>query len=1193
MTSLLVISVLILIYLSYCLCTTSISSATTNDDEWETIHSSNIPFDITTMRKSLSAKEIIAMTSEFAHLSDLSKVLKSSSDGNNRNHFYVYDSIDDHTGWNLSDYNDVSTKAYYNTTSQYKLYNDAHYTTIDTIHVNNIHELSDHHVKLCGIDESHDDHMMLLKLKKSIDTTASTTTRSFLIGSRDGQWHQSKHAQQLFKSRGSSDMNVVRQVTGYMYEESTKCHSIVTENVLPLELFQYMRIESNGNHPFHTEYFLSDEERRSRELLINDDINIAPDPPLVSCSHSGWGSGYAFADTGTYSNAKYNYKLGVYLGCAEFSMKAPGSFNYNYDYTTYKARQSIDLGNGVVCSNCYVFMGAAFMAIIEYTSSYYSGPIGYSKFYIEGKVQGGAGVNVDASITPKSGTFQKPIFPPASNFAYVPVGGGLSLGYKNGGMKSVVTVTSSATGSVSFGAGVTGQASLGIVYTDGSFSMPYSVYTNINPPYINNTLKGSVSVTVELQATQNFKLTYSGYVWADFSAVCSGSETFKLGNLGVASSSVINARRLQSEDSITSGSYVPGDTLRILYEYNSYPKIELITLFLSLVCNDRSSRPIDMFQFNSSSDGSGTVTIEWTVPWDEYYAGLGPNNTYIEIRSSVDMTTVVTTNTFGLTMFTETDGIFLKPRANEIIPLGKEYEVRWNSKLLTYYNTDFIGLALIGSIVQSSRVEFELIGEYLFENGSIKNSTTYRNFTESANTGKAKILFPPSVYGDRFYLNIFDRNYSNVKGWSSGYFGFHDKPLRSLVESKSTSSGHKSVTKRRRKLESCTGSSITTSAAMSGGLTSIGSYVTGNYPTPAPTGSIPLIESSTTCQTESPTTTPSYQPTPSPSLRPTPSPSFRPTASPSFQPTTTPSRQSTTASTDLPPRAPSNQPTYQPTFIPSYQLTSAPYITCSNTGAINCCDLCTSPQCTIVLSSNIVSIDDFSFKECSNLVSVTIPTSITNIGVSAFEGCSSLITLSIPSSVINIGDAVCRGCTSLTSASWSSKVSAISSHAFSGCSSLIGISIPDAVTAISDSALSGCPILCISWNKAITRTIGDNNGVVTEDTAICCANGQFITLGKSFSCSLCPSGTFAIGPVTTCSPCPIGYTSAPGSASCYPCPAGQAATTPGSASCTYWYGLFFHINVYTNFDNIAQQVHSLAWVEHQCVNNVQLVHLVE
>ena len=233
----------------------------------------------------------------------------------------------------------------------------------------------------------------------------------------------------------------------------------------------------------------------------------------------------------------------------------------------------------------------------------------------------------------------------------------------------------------------------------------------------------------------------------------------------------------------------------------------------------------------------------------------------------------------------------------------------------------------------------------------------------------------------------------------------------------------------------------------------------------------------------------------------------------------------------------------------SYQPTTA--VHCSSINSIGCCALCASKPCSITLTSNVSSIAENAFRSCTSLISVTIPFSVTTIGSSAFEGCLSLTLLSIPNSVISIGNAVCRGCTSLTSASWSNKVSIISSYAFSGCSSLIGISIPDTVTAISDSALNGCPILCLAWNKAITRTIGNNNGVVSGSTAICCTNGQFITQGNSFSCSLCPSGTFAIGPVTTCSPCPTGYTSAPGSASCHPCPLGSASV-PGSPTCSNW-----------------------------------------
>jgi hypothetical protein len=157
-------------------------------------------------------------------------------------------------------------------------------------------------------------------------------------------------------------------------------------------------------------------------------------------------------------------------------------------------------------------MGAAFLAIIEYTvpGTWMQGPIGYSKFYVEGKIQGGAGVNIDASISPKSGTFSKQLFSAAASYDYVTLGSGFKLGFKNGGLSSTVTVSSTVTGSLAFGAGVTGQASLGVVYAGGSLSMPHSEYFSVNPPYMTNTLQGSLSATVELHARQDFQLNYAG-----------------------------------------------------------------------------------------------------------------------------------------------------------------------------------------------------------------------------------------------------------------------------------------------------------------------------------------------------------------------------------------------------------------------------------------------------------------------------------------------------------------------------------------------------------------------------------------------------------------------------------------------------------------------------------------------------------
>lgn len=90
-------------------------------------------------------------------------------------------------------------------------------------------------------------------------------------------------------------------------------------------------------------------------------------------------------------NRNYKYQLAVNYGCAELSGKAPGSFNFNYDPTTKKAQQSpLQLGGadnkitGIKCSNCYAFIGAAFLVIVNYGRS-----AGYG---IQIQVGGGVGM---------------------------------------------------------------------------------------------------------------------------------------------------------------------------------------------------------------------------------------------------------------------------------------------------------------------------------------------------------------------------------------------------------------------------------------------------------------------------------------------------------------------------------------------------------------------------------------------------------------------------------------------------------------------------------------------------------------------------------------------------------------------------------------------------------------------------------
>ena len=137
------------------------------------------------------------------------------------------------------------------------------------------------------------------------------------------------------------------------------------------------------------------------------------------------------------------------------------------------------------------------------------------------------------------------------------------------------------------------------------------------------------------------------------------------------------------------------------------------------------------------------------------------------------------------------------------------------------------------------------------------------------------------------------------------------------------------------------------------------------------------------------------------------------------------------------------------------------------------------------------------FRECSHLVSITIPDSVTSIGNNAFQNCSGLTSVYIPSGATSIGQNAFTGCTSLTSVTipdsvtsigrWAfassgllsieipSGVTNISLYTFLGCTSLTSVTIPDNVTSIEDGAFLGCSGLTSVTVEATTPpTLGSS-----------------------------------------------------------------------------------------------------------------------
>ncbi|MFA7175055.1 MAG: leucine-rich repeat protein, partial [Kiritimatiellia bacterium] len=176
----------------------------------------------------------------------------------------------------------------------------------------------------------------------------------------------------------------------------------------------------------------------------------------------------------------------------------------------------------------------------------------------------------------------------------------------------------------------------------------------------------------------------------------------------------------------------------------------------------------------------------------------------------------------------------------------------------------------------------------------------------------------------------------------------------------------------------------------------------------------------------------------------------------------------------------------------------------------------------------VTSIGDWSFSDCSDLKSVTLPDSVTSIGYYAFYGSLSLTAItvdagnpayssldgvlfnqgrttlircpygktgaySMPVGVTSIERGAFMKCRGLTSVSISASVKSIGSFAFAYCSGLTSMSIPASVTNIEGDAFYYCTGLTTITAAAGNPVYSSMNGILfnlDKTTLVACPGGK-------------------------------------------------------------------------------------------------------
>ena len=447
-------------------------------------------------------------------------------------------------------------------------------------------------------------------------------------------------------------------------------------------------------------------------------------------------------------------------------------------------------GNSAVCNNCYGYLGAGILIHFSYSVTY--------GLQFEVKLAGSAGFSVDVDIVNPTSAGPATVdlvkaqdITQASSFMIPNTG--LTLSYWFGGMKATVQGTGTGTGTIRGTVG--GDVSLsayalmsGVLAPDFKAGVTAPQGT-VTPPvvYASSDFKPASNLDASITVTPTLNMN-----------IAFGPKNVEIGITFYVSMPATNEliytkpvrRRLEDHETtmeaaslesylVKIGSdkttFYPGEIIPVSYVYSNMNPNEKTVLYYSFMSSSGSKFKVLQREFTSNDIGSGSFDTNIFLSWNSWFESHG-NLITIEVHASTHILQPVIGPTITVAMFTDKDSVFTNaPIDGSIVNVESPILLEWNPQLLQYFepvNTN----PFHGSTELTNSILLSLVGESYNQNGTLVSTTKTLLAGPLNNTGSATVTIPSSVIkpNTHFYLTLGSSRFSDVNGWSAGYFTVTD-----------------------------------------------------------------------------------------------------------------------------------------------------------------------------------------------------------------------------------------------------------------------------------------------------------------------------------------------------------------------------------------------------------------------------------